>query len=111
MLKTRKLSSLGLGSMALLLFQSGLAAADWTIIETDSLNEWSDPGRWWKTENGMFVAESAGGQSLPKIHYLEWKGSTPRDLELSLEYRIITAEPQDAGVNIRVERPRAILTW
>lgn len=107
MRRIRKLLSVSLSSMSLFLLSIGSATADWTIIKADNLDEWSDPGRWWKTENGMFVAESAGGQSLPKFHYLEWNGSTPKDLELSLEYRIIATAPQDAGVCIRVERPHA----
>lgn len=79
--------------------------AEWTVIKTDDLSEWSDPGRWWRVENGVFIADSEGGNSLPKIHYLEWKGSAGHDLELSLEYRILAKSPQDAGVNFRVERP------
>ena len=80
-------------------------AAEWITIKTDDLSEWSNPGNWWRVENGVFVAESKGGNSLPKVHYLEWKGSTGKDFELSLEYRISADKPQDAGVNFRVERP------
>jgi len=92
---------------ALLSFSfSPVQAAEWNVVEAD-LSEWSDPGKWWRTENGVFIAESKGGKTLPKIHYLEWKGSTGKDFELSLEYRITAKSPQDAGVNFRVERPHA----
>jgi 3-keto-disaccharide hydrolase len=75
----------------------------WQEIKADSLEDWSDPGKWWKVENGAFVAESKGGRQLPKIHYLFWNGSIKGDFELSLEYRILANQPRDAGVNFRIE--------
>ncbi len=80
-------------------------AAEWTTIEADSLEDWSDPGDWWKVEDGMFVAESKGGEDLTPVHYLVWDGSVAGDFELSLSYRIEADQPRDAGVNFRVERP------
>lgn len=88
--------------------QRETAAGDWTIIEANDLKEWSHPGQWWKVEDGVFVAESSGGRKRPKVHYLVWNGVTGRDFELSLEYRIVSKQPQDAGVNFRVERPYPI---
>lgn len=85
--------------------QAPASAAEWTNVKTDNLSEWSDPGEWWRVENGVFIADSKGGKTLPKFHYLEWNGSTGKDFELSLEYRITAKSPQDAGVNFRVERP------
>ncbi|MFT5028835.1 MAG: hypothetical protein ACI9VS_001266 [Candidatus Binatia bacterium] len=81
------------------------AEKSWTDIKADNLSEWSNPGNWWKTENGAFVAESKGGGALPKIHYLVWNGSIKGDFELTLKYRIHATEPQDAGFCFRVERP------
>ena len=91
---------------ALLLFLTTtlLAAAEWTSLAPNNLSEWSDPGEWWVVENGVFVAESKGGADLPKIHHLQWRGSTGPDVEFSLEYRITAKEPQDAGFYFRVER-------
>ena len=45
-------------------------AAEWREVPTD-LSEWSDSGNWWRVEDGVFIADSKGGKSLPKIHYLE----------------------------------------
>lgn len=75
----------------------------WKEIKADNLDEWDDPGKWWKAENGVFVAESPGGKQLPEIHYMFWNGSIKGDFELELEYRIIAEEPQDAGVNFKIE--------
>ena len=87
--------------------QPGIAQdVAWKTIPTDSLTEWSDPGNWWKTENGVIFAESKGGRKLPKFHYIIWNGSVKGDFELSLEYRIQNAKkPEDSGVCFRVERP------
>lgn len=78
---------------------------EWTPVPMDQLTDWSDPGPWWKIEDDTIVAESAGKKGSPLFHYLIWNGSVPGDFELTLEYRIIAKEPQDAGVNFRVERP------
>ncbi len=79
-------------------------AANWTPIAVEGLAEWSDPGPWWSAQDGVIVAESAGGDTLPKWHYLIWDGSLERDFELRLEYRILTEKPQDAGVCFCVDR-------
>lgn len=96
-------------TLYLLFIQIGVAEAQstagWQSIKTNSLKEWSDPGKWWTVKNGVVVAESKGGKTLPKVHYLVWKGSLKGDFELSLQYRIQARKPQDAGVNFRVERP------
>ena len=81
------------------------APPDWTVVKADNLSEWSDPSEWWKAENGMIVAESKGGQNLPKVHYLGWNGSIKGDFEVRLDYRITSSAPSDAGMNFRVERP------
>ena len=79
-------------------------SAEWKNIPTDP-SAWSDPDRWWRVENEVIIAESKGGKNLPRLSYLQWKGSTGKDFELSLEYRIIAKAPQDAGVYFRVEQP------
>lgn len=78
---------------------------DWKSIIGDDLDDWSDTAGWWRVQDGRIVAESEGGPSLPKVHYLVWDGSIGREFALSLEYRIVSTEPRDAGVNIWVERP------
>lgn len=98
-----------IAGLAILLCLGGAGrafGADWVVIPAENLREWSDPGKWWRIENGVFVAESEGGNNLPKFHFLEWSGSTGRDFELSLEYRIKADAPQDAGIYFRVERQR-----
>ncbi|MEZ5384732.1 MAG: family 16 glycoside hydrolase [Prosthecobacter sp.] len=82
-----------------------LFSAEWSVITTDNLNEWSDPDKWWRTENGVIIAESKGGDDLPEIHFLSWKGSVGKDFELSLEFRFSATKPEDAGINFRIERP------
>lgn len=83
-----------------------LFSAEWSVIKADNLSEWSDPAKWWRTENGVIIAESKGGKDLPQFHFLQWNGSTGKDFELSLEYRIISTSPSDAGIFFRVEKGR-----
>ena len=81
-----------------------LTEREWQPIPTKNLKEWSDPGKWWKEENGTIVGESKGGANLPNIHFLTWNGSLKDNFELSADYRIIATEPRDAGLYFRVER-------
>lgn len=80
------------------------SAESWTTIPADNLSQWSDPGKWWRAESGTFIAESKGGNALPKVHYLAWNGTTGKDVEITLEYRIHARQPRDAGINFRVEK-------
>ncbi len=105
-MKTQVLRWLSLLALVLSPKTSFCQESTWQTIPTDSLTEWSDPGDWWKTENGVIVADSKGGKKLPKFHYIVWNGSVKGDFELSLEYRILNAKkPEDSGVCFRVERP------
>ena len=94
--------TLSLGNSQLMFAQSD---TDWKPINVSGLTEWSDPGKWWTEQDGVVVAESKGGKDLPQWHYLNWNGSLAGDFELKLEYRIEAEQPQDAGVNFRVEAP------
>ena len=78
---------------------------DWQMIPFENLEGWSEPDDWWRAEDGVIVAESAGGPELPAIHWLIWDGKLDGDCDISLEYRIIAESPQDAGVYFRTQRP------
>lgn len=80
------------------------SAETWITIPANDLSNWSDPGDWWRAENGTVIAESKGGGSLPKVHYLVWQGTAGKDVEIVLEYRIHAKQPRDAGINFRVEK-------
>lgn len=87
---------------------SSRTESGWKNIPVKGLTEWSNPDQWWSEENGVVIAESSGGNNLPKWHYLIWNGSLADDFELQLAYRIITDSPQDAGVNFRVDRTKGV---
>jgi hypothetical protein len=106
LLLTLFMGALGLSLPVETLF--GQEEAAWQTIRVDGLTDWSDPGEWWSEEDGVVIAESKGGESLPKTHFLVWNGSLEGDFELQLEYRIVATAPQDAGVYFRTDRSRGI---
>lgn len=76
----------------------------WKTIPTDSLMDWGDGDTWWTaTDEGILVAESDGSSTRRKPHYLIWNGRLEGDFEMTLEYRLISDRPADAGICLRVE--------
>ncbi|MFT5129604.1 MAG: hypothetical protein ACI8W8_003229 [Rhodothermales bacterium] len=83
------------------------ASTAWKAIDTNSLEDWSDPSTVWHSEEGVIYADSKGSDTASKVSYLMWDGAIKGSYELVLEYRMIAKEPQDAGIYFGAERPSA----
>lgn len=73
------------------------------IFDGTSLNGWDgDPGHW-RVENGVIVGESTKENPLKRNTFLIWRGGSPANFELKLDYKINST---NSGVQYRsVELP------
>ncbi|MGH9662054.1 MAG: 3-keto-disaccharide hydrolase [Bryobacteraceae bacterium] len=63
-----------------------------------------DPG-FWRADGGTLIGETTNEKPLPRNTFLVWRGGSPADFELKLEYRI---NATNSGVQYRsVELPDA----
>lgn len=71
------------------------------IFDGKSLNHWEGDPRYWRVENGCLVGEVTSETLLKQNTFIIWRGGSPRDFELKLEYRI--SDKGNSGVNYRSE--------
>ncbi len=69
------------------------------IFDGKSLNNWDGDRDFWRVENGVIVGESSAEKRLTQNTFLIWRGGTPADFELKIEYRI--SPNSNSGVQYR----------
>jgi|SRR5579872_363666 len=58
------------------------------IFDGKSLNGWDGDPKLWRVDNGVIVGETTA-QTMPKQNsFLIWRGGSPADFELKLQYRL-----------------------
>lgn len=94
-------------SLFVLLFAVALSASgDGEVAETGfvsifngrDLADWEGAPGWWYVEDGAITAQSTIDKPCTKHTYLIWRGGTPGDFELRLEYRLVGG---NSGVQFR----------
>lgn len=85
--------------------RSGQPDADETgfvrIFDGETLNGWEGDTSYWKVENGCLVGEVTPGTILHRNSFIIWRGGSPADFELKLDFRI--SEHGNSGINYRSE--------
>ena len=71
------------------------------IFDGKTLNGWEGDLTYWRAENGNLVGEITPTTLLKTNSFIVWKGGTPGDFELTLDFRITKAG--NSGVNYRSE--------
>lgn len=71
------------------------------IFDGKTLNGWDGDPRYWRVENGEIVGEVTPETLLKQNSFLIWRGGTPKNFELKVEYRITSKG--NSGVNYRSE--------
>src|SRR5690606_14414855 len=71
-------------------------------IFNGGLDGWEGDTALWRVENGNLVGEITPDKVLKKNSFIVWKGGSPADFELKLEFKI--TETGNSGVNYRSER-------
>jgi len=90
-------------SCALLVLRAFAADGPTPIFDGKTLQEWDGDPAYWRVENGAIVGETKPG-AIPKQNtFLIWRGGSPGDFELTLEYRLTGG---NSGIQYRsVELP------
>lgn len=58
------------------------------IFDGKSLNGWDGDPNFWRVENGALVGETATDKQPKQNTFLIWRGGSPANFELKLEYRL-----------------------
>ena len=69
------------------------------IFDGKTLNGWEGDPTYWRVENGNLVGEITPSTLLKTNSFIVWKGGTPGDFELTLEFKI--TKSGNSGVNYR----------
>jgi hypothetical protein len=69
------------------------------IFDGKSLDGWEGDPVYWRVENGCLVGEVKPETLLKRNSFIIWRGGTPADFELKVEYRV--SEKGNSGINYR----------
>jgi len=69
------------------------------IFDGKTLDGWDGDPKYWRVENGCLVGEITPATIIQRNTFIIWRGGTPKDFELKVEYRI--SAQGNSGVNYR----------
>ena len=69
------------------------------IFDGKTLAGWDGDPKYWRVENGCLVGEITPETIIKRNTFLIWRGGTPKDFELKVEYRI--SAKGNSGINYR----------
>ena len=69
------------------------------IFDGKSLAGWEGNTTYWRAENGVLVGEITPATVIKSNTFIIWRGGTPADFELKIDYRI--TEAGNSGINYR----------
>lgn len=72
-----------------------------SIFNGNNLDGWEGDTTYWRAENGSLIGEVTPQTLLKNNTFIVWKGGTPGDFELKVEFKI--AEAGNSGINYRSE--------
>ncbi len=70
-----------------------------SIFDGKSLKGWEGDPRYWRVADGMMTGEITPETVIKSNTFVIWRGGTPEDFELKVEYRITAAG--NSGINYR----------
>ena len=91
-----------LGATSLLAQPAAPASADAgfvPIFDGKTLAGWDGDPKYWRVEDGCLVGEITPATIIKRNTFIIWRGGTPRDFELKVEYRI--SAQGNSGINYR----------
>ena len=69
------------------------------IFDGKTLAGWDGDPKYWRVENGCLIGEITPETIIKRNTFLIWRGGSPRDFELKVEYRI--SAKGNSGINYR----------
>ena len=80
------------------------------IFDGKSINGWDCDPDFWRVENGEIVGETRADHQPPQNIFCIWKGGSPGDFDLKLQYKL-TGKTGNSGIQYRsVELPE-VARW
>ena len=70
-----------------------------SIFDGNTLAGWDGNTAYWRVENGALVGEITPATVVKSNTFIIWRGGSPADFELKLDYRI--TEAGNSGINYR----------
>jgi hypothetical protein len=70
-----------------------------SIFDGKTLAGWEGNPTYWRAENGVLIGEITPSNVIKSNTFIIWRGGTPADFELKLDYRI--TEAGNSGINYR----------
>ena len=70
-----------------------------SIFDGKTLAGWEGNPAYWRAESGVLVGEITPANVIKSNTFIIWRGGSPRDFELKLDYRI--TEAGNSGINYR----------
>ena len=70
-----------------------------SIFDGKTLAGWEGNTTYWRAENGVLVGEITPATVIKSNTFIVWRGGSPADFELKLDYRI--TEAGNSGINYR----------
>lgn len=80
------------------------------IFDGKSLNGWDCDPDFWRVENGEIVGETSAAHQPKHNIFCIWKGGSPADFELKLEYKL-TGETGNSGIQYRSVELPSVARW
>ena len=80
------------------------------IFDGASLRGWDCDPDFWRAENGEIVGETRANHQPPQNIFCIWKGGSPGDLELKLQYKL-TGETGNSGIQYRSVEMPSVAKW
>ena len=69
------------------------------IFDGKTLNDWEGDPRYWRVSDGVMVGEITPATVIKSNTFIIWRGGTPGDFELKVDYRITSGG--NSGINYR----------
>jgi len=70
-----------------------------SIFDGKTLNGWEGDPKYWRVENGAMTGEITPETVIRSNTFIIWRGGSPKDFELKVDYRITSAG--NSGINYR----------
>lgn len=80
------------------------------IFDGKSLNGWDCDPDFWRVENGAMVGETSASHQPKQNIFCIWKGGSPADFELKLQYKL-TGETGNSGIQYRSVELPSVARW
>ncbi|HKD10254.1 MAG TPA: DUF1080 domain-containing protein [Bryobacteraceae bacterium] len=80
------------------------------IFDGTSLKGWDCDSAFWRVENGAITGETTKAHQPPQNIFCIWKGGSPGDFELKLQYRL-TGANGNSGVQYRSVELPSVAKW